>query len=586
VFTISFIPGASVNAESHVVTRTFRAIGLLLAGVAAAVWYVERPVMPRALPALPTETARLVRGVFHVHSERSDGSGNIEGIAAAAARVGLDFVIFADHGDATREPDAPGYVAGVLCIDAVEISTDHGHVVALGLPRSPYPLGGEARDVIDDVVRLGGFAIAAHPDSTKEDLRWTAVEAPVGGIEWLNGDSEWRDESFRSLVRALFMYPAYGTASLSTLLDRPVASLQRWDALTTHRRVVAIAASDAHARLGLRPLDTSREIGSSLDVPSYEDIFRMFSNVLPSARLSGDAEQDARTVLAAIRNGHLYSIIDGIAGPGSLSFSASSGTETASFGDILPIAGPVTVRVAVQGPDDAVVTLFKDGHALESHSGSSIERAVEEEPAAYRVEVSLPGAPGEPPAPWMVSNPIYVGRTDSTSPAPIASPRPAEVAIQYRDGPASGWTVERSDASLGALDEIEAEGGRQLSLRYALGGTASSSAYTAFVMPAGAELPAYDRLVFTGRSDRPMRLSVQLRAPDGAAGQRWHRSVYLEPAEREITVWFDDMLPRGTTATPKADLARVESVLFVVDTVNTPMGGNGRLWLDDVRYGR
>jgi hypothetical protein len=46
------------------------------------------------------------------------------------------------------------------------------------------------------------------------------------------------------------------------------------------------------------------------------------------------------------------------------------------------------------------------------------------------------------------------------------------------------------------------------------------------------------------------------------------------------------MLPRGTTATPKADLARVESVLFVVDTVNTPMGGNGRLWLDDVRYGR
>jgi hypothetical protein len=62
--------------------------------------------------------------------------------------------------------------------------------------------------------------------------------------------------------------------------------------------------------------------------------------------------------------------------------------------------------------------------------------------------------------------------------------------------------------------------------------------------------------------------------------------VYLEPAEREITVWFDDMLPRGTTATPGADLARVESVLFVVDTVNTPVGGNGRLWLDDVRYGR
>ena len=74
----------------------------------------------------------------------------------------------------------------------------------------------------------------------------------LGGIEWLNADSEWRDESFRSLARALFMYPMYGTAALMTLLDRPVSVLERWDALTAERRIVAIAASDAHARLGLR----------------------------------------------------------------------------------------------------------------------------------------------------------------------------------------------------------------------------------------------------------------------------------------------------------------------------------------------
>ena len=82
------------------------------------------------------------RGVFHVHSDRSDGSAAVRDIAAAAARAGLQFVIFTDHGDGTRAPDPPIYESGVLCIDAVEISTSGGHYIALGLPVSPYPLGG------------------------------------------------------------------------------------------------------------------------------------------------------------------------------------------------------------------------------------------------------------------------------------------------------------------------------------------------------------------------------------------------------------------------------------------------------------
>jgi hypothetical protein len=477
-------------------------------------------------------------------------------------------------------------VDGVLCIDAVEISTEHGHVVALGLPRVAYPLGGEARDVIDDIARLGGFAIAAHTDSPRVELQWSDQVAALGGIEWLNADSEWRDESFPSLARALFMYPAYGTSALMTLLDKPVSVLQRWDALTAERRTVAIAASDAHARLGLRNLEPEGS-GSALHVPSYENTFRMFSNVLPSARLSGDARQDAEVVLAAIRDGRLYSVIDGLAGPGTLSFTATSATTTVSFGDVLPNADAATVlRISLQGPDNAQLSLVKDGDVLQTATGATLERVVTGAPAVYRAEVSLPGAPGDPAVPWMVSNPIYVGRASAE---PIASPQvppPSTFAFQYRDGPASTWRVEHSPASLGAIDEVDAVTGQQLSLRYALGGNTSSSAFTAFVMPAGADLPSYDRLMFTGRADHPMRMSVQIRERGGAAGERWHRSVYLEPTAREISVSFDDMRPRGETSRPRPILANVESVLFVLDTVNTPLGGNGTLWLDDVRYAK
>ena len=133
---------------------------------------------------------------------------------------------------------------------------------------------------------------------------------------------------------------------------------------------------------------------------------------------------------------------------------------------------------------------------------------------------------------------------------------------------------------------VKAAGGTQLSLRYALGGAASSDPLTAFVMPAGSELSGYDRLMFTARTNRPMRLSVRLREPGREAGERWHRSVYLDSTPRDITVYFDDKTPRGVTSGPQPTLANVQSILFVVDTVNTPLGGNGTIWIDDVKYAR
>jgi hypothetical protein len=557
------------------------ALTVLVAGLGAAL-YLLRPAAPRAL----TDSASSrTRGAIHVHSTRSDGGGDIASIAAAAARAGLAFVIVTDHGDATRSPDPPRYLSGVLCIDAVEISTEQGHVVVLDLPASAYPIGGEARDVLQDVERVGGFAIAAHPDSAKPDLQWRDNETPVDGIEWLNGDSEWRDETIPALTRALLMYPVFGSRALVTLLDRPGVTLARWDALTAQRRVVGVAAADAHERLSLRSPDEPTRTGSALPVPSYEQAFRMYSNVLPSIRLSGDALADARLVLDAIRAGAMYSVVDGLATPGNLSVTASSGASTVSVGGELSASGPVSFRVELDAPADASLQLIRNGDVVASRSGGMLEHTVTAEVAgAYRVEVLLPGAPGVPSVPWIVSNPVYV-RTESQA-RPIAPPVAARLTFspQYADGPATAWHVEHSPSSRAVFDEVAALEGRQLQFRYALGGMASESAFAAFVMPAGMDLRNHDRLVFTTRANRPMRMSVQLREA-GEGGARWHRSVYLDQTSRTITVFFDDMRPKEGSATDPP-LDRVDSVLFVIDTVNTPVGGNGTVWLDDVRYAR
>src|SRR5688572_236388 len=81
-----------------------------------------------ALDGLPEDLRRrTMAGAYHIHTTRSDGVDGKVAVAAAAARAGLQFAIFADHGDAMNPADPPAYIDGVLCIDAVEISTNGGH---------------------------------------------------------------------------------------------------------------------------------------------------------------------------------------------------------------------------------------------------------------------------------------------------------------------------------------------------------------------------------------------------------------------------------------------------------------------------
>src|SRR5688572_9001851 len=126
---------------------------------------------PRQREASAGQSANGWLGAFHVHSVASDGGGTRDEIARAAAAANLQFVILTDHGDGTTEPAVPEYLHGVLVLTGVEITTSRGHYAAFGLARAPYPLGGPPAAVIEDVERLGGFGVAAHPDSPKVDLR-------------------------------------------------------------------------------------------------------------------------------------------------------------------------------------------------------------------------------------------------------------------------------------------------------------------------------------------------------------------------------------------------------------------------------
>lgn len=568
--------------------------GLVFLGAA----FVLATLPPRATVLDPPAASgragtHVVAGAFHVHSNRSDGTGSVDEIASAAARAELKFVILADHGDGTEPPLVPGYRHGVLMLAGVEISTTGGHYIALGLPPAPYPLGGAPRDVVEDVARLGGVGIAAHPGSPKAELAWRDWDLPFDGLEWLNADSEWRDDGYGSLARLAFQYPLRPAEALASLLDRPNAVLARWDERTRVRRAPALAGADAHARLGARGetsnvlpgfsrADKERRASRALlKVPSYEASFRAFAiRLVLDSPLSGHAVADASRVVDAVRGGRVYTAIDALARPAAFDFSAEGAGGTAKQGDILPATGSVTLRARANAPPESRIVLLRHGHVVREATGGTLEYVVDAPRAAYRVEVRVPGAPGEPPVPWIVSNPIYVGGPWPAA-ASTRSRRAAERSVALGSG-RDVWTIERHAETLGELDHPPAGDPDALVFWFILGKGRPAGQYAALArtLPDGAR--GFDRIRFRARADRPMRLSVQLRER-GSPGTRWRRSVYIDAAERDLTVFLDDMTAIGESGTQALDAGRVRSLLFVVDTTNTLPGTRGIVRVDDVR---
>ncbi|HEY2908506.1 MAG TPA: hypothetical protein VGJ29_21545, partial [Vicinamibacterales bacterium] len=349
------------------------------------------------------------------------------------------------------------------------------------------------------------------------------------------------------------------------------------DAEMLHRRIVTTAGADAHAQLGLRgdPGDTAL----SIPIPGYEQTFRTLSvHASLDQPLTGDASRDSQTVVRAIRAGHLYSAMDGVATPAAFLFTATNASGTAHEGDQLRLAGPVAVHVRSNAPPTFTTTLWNGATAIGGdHHEPDFTIAVPAGPAAYWVGIRA--SPERGGVMWLRSNPILVAVPDRpVDRIPTVPPRPARALF---DGTTpDGWHVEQDSTSLGALDRVVGSSGPELRFRYALSAGLAVGPYVALVydVPPGALVG--NRLAITLRAQQPMRISIQLRsAGSDGGGDRWQRSVYVATGNEDRTVDFADLTAVGTTAPARPVLSTIRSVLFVVDTTNTKPGASGRVWI-------
>ena len=403
-------------------------------------------------------------------------------------------------------------------------------------------------------------------------------------MELLNPDTSWRVLAGqpgwtpkRHLLEALIDYPFRPQEVLAGLIQ-PTMALEHWEALTRSRRVGALAGADAHARLAPRNADpgNSRYV---LSLPSYESSFRLFSiHVRPDRPFSGRAADDAALLMQAIRAGHVYTALDGVATPPSFEFTATNARGTVHEGDELDVGGSLSLHVRSNAPPGYVTIVSEGGRGVVGRSESQeFTVDVPERPGVFWAEVRAGGR--SPDLVWIRGNPVYV-----RGPAPIANstPRnPATQSVALFDGASlDRWRVEQDPTSLAAVDLIDQPGGKEVAFRYGLSGGARVGQVAALAVDLPDGIDGRDRITFSIRAEKPMRVSVQVRAGGGEeAGDRWQRSVYVDADEQTQTIYLDEFSPVGQTHTVAPPLASIRTILFVVDTTNTRPGASGRIWI-------
>jgi predicted metal-dependent phosphoesterase TrpH len=134
---------------------------------------------------------------LHTHSFFSgDGVSSPEEMIASARRKGLHGFALTDHNTCKgidyllkkglmREDGLP--VDGFLIIPGVEISTDDGHLLCLGVTL-PNMKGEPALEVCHAIHERGGLAIPAHPyDYFRAGIRQSVIETlPIDAMEVFN----------------------------------------------------------------------------------------------------------------------------------------------------------------------------------------------------------------------------------------------------------------------------------------------------------------------------------------------------------------------------------------------------------------
>ncbi|MBX9768469.1 MAG: hypothetical protein K2X47_14440, partial [Bdellovibrionales bacterium] len=232
------------------------------------------------------------RGLTHVHSSLSTGSGSPQEIIEIAVGQNVDFLSLMEVNPSERSTHVEGYHEKLLVMTGGEYTYLDSRLLYYNPPPDQPPeKSGQRQIYFADLLSATepqpdpGFVVLAHP--LIKNSRWSG-EYPRGlsGIEIVNFKKVLEDtweKSKLGTILAFSFYPLHSKLTLALLFSPPDAELKLWDQLSAQQKIHGWLGQDATAKAVL--------FGDvSIPFPSYENLFELGTNhILLTSELTGNA---------------------------------------------------------------------------------------------------------------------------------------------------------------------------------------------------------------------------------------------------------------------------------------------------------
>ncbi len=372
------------------------------------------------------------KGVLHSHTYRShDSRGIPEEIIPAAKQAKLNFIFLADHRMADQDTFPRG-MHGTFEGIVIESGTESpgASMMVNPLKNTIVDWKSDRNQLIKKVVSEGGMVFYLH---SEEEHDWSNPD--YQGMEIYNIHTDLKDEKspLGFLINGAVNSGQFRHWAYRELFDEQTKILSLWDSLNNHRRIVGMAAVDAHNNQNIRARYMKNGdvewVGNnaktlSISKPGWKEklllgkpdiagwafkmeldtYFHSFNFV--NTHIFGDT-LSSRALKNELVKGHAYVSFESLAEADGFQFYTvnGKGALNAIMGDSVS-AKEATALHAVS-PFPVRFELFKSGKLIESKDNSyTFDYALKNKPGNYRLvaRISLRNKL----LPWIYTNPTYV----------------------------------------------------------------------------------------------------------------------------------------------------------------------------------
>jgi len=549
--------------------RVFIVIIILIAFILFPIFFYKKELNNNLLPV------SYKKGVYHIHSTFSDGTGNIEKISKAAKEKGLDFVLMTDHGRPNVKcSESTNWENGVLFIGGSEFSMNCGHLAAAGYDfknRRNYIFPPEPQDAIDDVNKTDGITFISHPLDGK--IPWTDWDIEdFTGIEILNSYSSAKKTSVLNLLIFPIQYLFDKNYALLNTVSYPTDNLKLWDDFNKKGDYYGIYALDAHSKLPI-----TRKLVFMW--PSYRAMFEIFTLYVKIDRdFDREPEISASYIVEAIKKGHFFSVIEAIASANGFQifFETREGIKYNTGSRIDTVEGNILLELPFNFKTDIIVKrngkIFKK---IMKNFKKELRVRIEKN-GTYRVEIFVSDNTFNK-LPWILTNPFFIGQ--KTKLDKVKNNFSIKKRIEIFD---KTFKIEKNPESFGSV-KLELNGNEKLiRMEYDLRQKENvKDFWVALSNRKKLNFSGYSGIMFKTKSDKESRFWLELRTK-GKDGELNFKHSFLSTENRKKVYISFDKFVLASNRGVKINRSSIIALFFSINNMIAYPNAKGYLEISEI----